>query len=802
MYMLKKNKGMTLVELMVAVAILGIFAASMGVVLSKVNKGIDSTKARTIANNLSQEKVEKLKDYNYYKLIATPVAALSDPNDSSNPYPPETISISGVSFTRTTVIKKLTETAGSLVEVAPTDPDDGIKKIEITIGWTQNNVAKSVMLTNLVQNPGRTSLTGIIMGNVKDLASANVSGAHVYVSDNPNRDATTDVSGNYSIIVAPGAFTVRVDKKGYVSQTSGSLTATAGVTITQNFTALTLRTNGTSTGYVFKRDHLIISEVCAKVAVADFDEYVELYNSSSTPVTISSGNFQLKYVDSSDVINNLSLTWVDNIVPAYGFFLIGRTPNISGVASNAYWNGVEVLEEIKCGVIIADNSGAVIDKVGWGKPGSSMPAPPNAVEVTGVDLSATGLDAGRVIERKPYPGVTAPSASGNAFDSDDNSVDFANHTTLSIQNASSSAEVPTGGSLALGAYVFADDDLSSATTASTSTGTYTLSNIATGTWKLSGASAALYGEVTNVTITSGTTITNNIILDSVSTNGYIEGKVVNSTSTALASIAMNCGGVSASTDSLGAYKFVVPEGVFFVEANYGNANPNYTSSSSTALTVIPGSVFNLPDFVLVAGGSISGKITTNGTDAIPNVYVVAKDFGNIERGNAITDSSGNYVINNLAVSGNAYSVFPALDDKEVSSPTSMVSNVTAGTIATNFNFQVTTALGSINGVVRNSSNALITTGVLVVALPSPSVIGSLPPTVDATLRGGSDVYYTTTSDSNGSYSLSVRGSATGSLYNVYGWYTDNIGTTTKCPATGTSSTTITGNASGTVNFTF
>ena len=373
---------------------------------------------------------------------------------------------------------------------------------------------------------------------------------------------------------------------------------------------------------------------------------------------------------------------------------------------------------------------------------------------------------------------------------------------MSIQNASSSAEVPTGGSLALGAYVFADDDLSSATTASTSTGTYTLSNIATGTWKLSGASAALYGEVTNVTITSGTTITNNIILDSVSTNGYIEGKVVNSTSTALASIAMNCGGVSASTDSLGAYKFVVPEGVFFVEANYGNANPNYTSSSSTALTVIPGSVFNLPDFVLVAGGSISGKITTNGTDAIPNVYVVAKDFGNIERGNAITDSSGNYVINNLAVSGNAYSVFPALDDKEVSSPTSMVSNVTAGTIATNFNFQVTTALGSINGVVRNSSNALITTGVLVVALPSPSVIGSLPPTVDATLRGGSDVYYTTTSDSNGSYSLSVRGSATGSLYNVYGWYTDNIGTTTKCPATGTSSTTITGNASGTVNFTF
>ena len=113
--------------------------------------------------------------------------------------------------------------------------------------------------------------------------------------------------------------------------------------------------------------------------------------------------------------------------------------------------------------------------------------------------------------------MTAPSASGNAFDSDDNSVDFANHTTLSIQNASSSAEVPTGGSLALGAYVFADDDLSNATTASTATGTYTLSNIATGTWKLSGASAALYGEVTNVTITSGTTITNNIILNHYNT---------------------------------------------------------------------------------------------------------------------------------------------------------------------------------------------------------------------------------------------------------------------------------------------
>lgn len=801
-----KAKGVTMVELLISIAMAGLFAGAMVLAYKTITKGVDSTKDRSIANNLLQEKIEKLKDVNYYRLIATPAAALANPDDASNPYPPETVTISNVTFTRATVITKLQDVAGVLTFISPTDPDEGIKKIEITVGWTFDGATKAVTLANLVQNPDRTPLTGVIRGTVKDTGGTPVTGAYVYVVDDPSRTCTTAVTGYYSISVVPGTYTLRVDKKGYVSQTSGSVTATAGSTSTSNFTNLALRPKGSSSGNVFNRDHLVFSEVCAQISAGDLDEYVEIYNSSSTPVTINSGNFQLKYVDSSNVVTSLPLNWTRYVVPANGFFLIGRTATVNSVSTDANWIAGSVLTDEKCGVIIADGSGTTIDKVGWGKPGSGMPAPSNAVEATGVDLSSTGLDPGRVIERKPYPGTSAPSVNGNAYDSNDNSIDFSNHNTLSTQNSLSAAETPTGGTPVTGAYVFCDDDLSSPTI-STSTATFTLTNIAVGVWNLSGACSSIYGTQTNVTILTSVNTAKDIILNTVSTSGYIAGRVTNTTGTALASISMYCGGATAQTDTNGNYRLVVNEGSHYATANYGNANTNYTTDTyPSILTVVAGIAFSNIDFVLNSGGAVTGKVTTNGTDALPNVYIVAKDFGNNERGSAVSSSTGVYTIQNLAVLGNPHTLFPAIDDKEVSSPTCVTSTVVAGTtlthtIANPTNFTITTALGTITGTVKVSTNIAITTGVLIVATTGATITGD-PPTVNSSLRSGSTVYYSTTSDSNGSYSLPVRGSAAGTVYNVYGWYTTSAGVTTKRPSSGVSTTTITGNGSGTVNFDF
>ena len=795
--LLERERGVTLVELLVGVVMLGIFAVGMVAAYNMINKGVMVTKSKTIASNLLQEKIEKLKDYNYYRLLVTPAAALVDPDDPSNPYPPETITVSGITYVRSTIVRKLLEdtATGNLTVLAPTDPDDGIKRIEVTLDWTENNQAKTISLYNLFNNPARTPQDGVIKGNVKNPSNANVPSVNVYVVDNPNLFSLTDASGNYSFKAPGGTYTVRADKRGYVSQITGTFTLATGTTVTSNFTSYTQKATGSASGYVFARNHLVISEVCAQISSTNEDEYVEIYNSSATPVTLSSSNFQLKYVNSSNTITDLPLTWIRDVVPANGFFLLGRTPTVNSVSSDAHWSAGSVLNDEKCGVIIADGSGTTIDKVGWGKPGSGMPAPANATENTGVDLSGTGLDPGRVIERKPYPGTSAPSADGNAHDSDNNSVDFSNHNTLNTQNSLSAAETPTGGSIVTGAYIFSNDDVSSPAT-STGTGTYTLTNIAVGTWKIAAAGSGYYGELTSVTILTSAAATATVILTTAATDGYITGRVTTGGSTPLANINMYSVNIS-PTDSNGNYILVVPAGTAYVTANYLNNNSSYTSeTTATPITIAAGSAVSGVDFNLSAGGAISGAVTTNGTDPLPYIPIIAKDFAGNERGNALSDVTGTYTITNLDTAGNPYSVFPALDDKEVGTPTTIAGTVVAGTTATGYNFRITTGLASINGTVSSTATGkVITSGILIVATTA-SISTTTPPTIDSTVRSGATIYYSTTSDSNGNYILPVRGSASGTAYNVYGWFTNAAGTTSK----GTGSTTVTSGAAKTVNF--
>ena len=111
---------------------------------------------------------------------------------------------------------------------------------------------------------------------------------------------------------------------------------------------------------------------------------------------------------------------------------------------------------------------------------------------------------------------------------------------------------------------------------------------------------------------------------------------------------------------------------------------------------------------------------------------------------------------------------------------------------------VSNAFGRIQGTVSSGGNS-ITTGVLVVAVASPNtILTSLPPTNDSTLRNGSVVYYTASAESDGTYTLPVRGGAT---YNVYAWYTSFSGNTPTVTKR-SSVTTVSAGNSATVNFTW
>ena len=63
------KRGFSLVEIMVVVAVVGMFFVVVSGTFYQFGKGIFTTKSRIVANNLAQEKVEILKNVNYYKKL-------------------------------------------------------------------------------------------------------------------------------------------------------------------------------------------------------------------------------------------------------------------------------------------------------------------------------------------------------------------------------------------------------------------------------------------------------------------------------------------------------------------------------------------------------------------------------------------------------------------------------------------------------------------------------------------------------------------------------------------------------------
>ncbi|MDE1975974.1 MAG: prepilin-type N-terminal cleavage/methylation domain-containing protein, partial [Elusimicrobia bacterium] len=88
------ERGVTLTELMVAVAILGIGTLGFIGAFSAISRSLHISRGQTLATNLAQEKIEALKNLSYYELLIT-TAASTDPAglayDTGN-YPPEQIS--------------------------------------------------------------------------------------------------------------------------------------------------------------------------------------------------------------------------------------------------------------------------------------------------------------------------------------------------------------------------------------------------------------------------------------------------------------------------------------------------------------------------------------------------------------------------------------------------------------------------------------------------------------------------------------------------------------------------------------
>jgi hypothetical protein len=224
-----------------------------------------------------------------------------------------------------------------------------------------------------------------------------------------------------------------------------------------------------------------------------------------------------------------------------------------------------------------------------------------------------------------------------------------------------------------------------------------------------------------------------------------------------------------TTASDGRYLLALPAGAVRVTANPNNTYAaGIYSSESLDLTVSAGTLTDAQNITLSQAGSIRGHFKTSSNSPLPARVAVALSGGS-QAAQASSDGSGNFYLKNISTG--TYVIQAALDPAETVSPSSVTVSITsAGSTVWSTSFTVSNGLAEVAGNVATASGTPIKTGVYVLAstvslggtstTPAPAMSGT---------TGCTPCYYETSSDASGSYSLSLRASAT--PYQVYGWYT-------------------------------
>ncbi|OGS22768.1 MAG: hypothetical protein A2252_10610 [Elusimicrobia bacterium RIFOXYA2_FULL_39_19] len=850
----KSQLGFSLVEVMVIVVVMSIFFVTLGGIFYSISKGSFLSKSRTIATNLGQEKIEYLKNYNYFRLMVTPQEDYTLYGHDNTYYPPETMVIGDITFTRETLVRKVRETGtGSdrKIEEVPSDYNDmGLKKVRVNISWIENGNLKRYEFSNLRENPNRLPLSGKIYGTVTSTGTPfSINGVTVQVIENMNYETVTNGSGYYEIAIATGTWHTKATKYGYWEKISPDLVVTDGGSVEYS-PQLQGRLLGRVTGYVCMNTNLVIGQVVAStVSPAGFNqEFIELFNPTTFQIQfgigMNAGFYKLKYAErtvgipgpNDFVLHTIVLNpflYLDPVVPSYGYLLIANTSPviINGVSKNAdllmyddtagdptypdpAWGFIE--ENESGGLCLTDDSDNNVDRIGWKDNGGLNQAPLIATESTPFDF--TGVFSPNYLIRRSHskPPLGSWFAGAPATDTDNNDYDFGYQTKITasyFQNSSSPVSIPIYGKPAVGAVVTCNDGLSSSVIAQ-GIGTpakgayYEIITAATGTWVVSISSGNYYIEISSVTVLEGqatsipnastdpsftaTTIPNyrTALLNQITYEGIIAGRVVNNSGTALQNIKIDAGGYVGWTDNNGRFMVRVTTNTT-VTINPENFNKNYTSYTTTyTVNVTVGQITNIDEVTLLSGGQITGWVTSNGTDNLPDIALLAT-CGSLSY-TTVSESNGQFILTDLPVG--TYNVSPQIDSMESSSPTAKSVAVGQGQVVWSSTFVITGAFGKFAGTVYKDTE-IIKTGVLVIA--TLETISSDPPDFDYDRRNGTNIYYAAVSKDDGTYEISVRGTAT--VYNIYGWYTEISGdgtSTVKRSKTGTASASVT----TTVNF--
>jgi len=804
----KLSSGMTLVELMIGMLILSIAVLTLIGTFENITKGIFVSRAKMLASNLAQEKMQILKQLQYYKILVTTSPVYNTdftpaiPYDPGN-FPPEQILEGGMTFTRLTYVQVIQEINGEIVQLPPT-PDTGMKLITVTVIWEKIGRKQFVQIKSIASNPDMYMTNSFFKGRVKNILNSQpISDANVIVAENIGWRDITDASGNYSISVQPGTYILTVNARGYFPA-NVMLSITSNQTITQDFDLMPM-SSGTVRGTAWINNHIVISQVVASTQTQEgFDqEYLELFNpttwtwqiaiDSTTPV------IGMKYQGKNDASpKNIELIYYNLILEPNSYYLIANTTTITccgvtKIADAVYdSDNSDFPNIIKCredtlgneswgglGIYYCSND-SWIDRVGWDASGVWKTA--TIYETDGIDQTI-GFQRNEQYIRRTSTSGYIESNFGRCYDSDNNNTDFLDYVNMVYppKNTSDRAQIISGVP-AIGAIVSCNDGLSGNISINSvgfpPTPEFNLTSVATGTWVILITSGQYSIEISSVMVLANSTtgILNGItfpkwnvvgyncsFLYEEMTEGYISGRITNVYGQVISPpVNVTASFQTVTTNNNGYYFIKLPTGTYNVIANSNPQNLMYVSAIRENINVFSGQITSGIDFILSQGGQIYGFVTRDGLNPIPSVVFVAKDAYGSVRGDGLSGTDGKFTIINLSTG--TYYISPVLGSGEVSNPYISTRTITAGSQISAGTFTITGVFGRITGNVISDGKP-ISIGVLIIASTSTILT---PPTISAATLTGAP-YYITSSYEDGTYIIDVRGGV--GTYNLYGYYT-------------------------------
>ncbi|MBX4204965.1 MAG: lamin tail domain-containing protein [Candidatus Doudnabacteria bacterium] len=171
-------------------------------------------------------------------------------------------------------------------------------------------------------------------------------------------------------------------------------------------------------------DHLVINQIQVAGATAD-DEFIEIYNPSESPITISGWSVQYKSSSGSFPLTSGKKNLPEAVVPSHGYFLIAHTNYVGSVVADVSHGSFSMSASTGGATIFLVNSTAFLS---------------SGTDTTIVDKVAYGTSAQNSPEsvQAPVPPASQVISRTDGADTDNNSVDF----SVSAPNPHNSASVP------------------------------------------------------------------------------------------------------------------------------------------------------------------------------------------------------------------------------------------------------------------------------------------------------------------------------------------------------------------------